>query len=120
MDFSGLTKVRSLHAASAEELKPDAEDMHILTSFATPHVSETNGTAERAIRHVEEGVGTILVRAGFSPTLWPVAAEYCGAACNFTQEWLGETPYQRRCKDSFQGLSIPCGALVELRPPKPD
>ena len=49
-----------------------------------------------------------------------MAAHYFCAVSNFTSAWLDETPYQRRFEEQFKGLVVPCGALIEYRPAKPD
>ena len=43
---------------------------------STPHRSETNGIAERAVRRVKEGTSAVLLLSGLDETWWAGSMEY--------------------------------------------
>ena len=63
---------------------------------STPHRSETNGIAERAVRRIKEGTSAVLLQSGLD--------EKC---------WDGKTLYERRLGEPFKGPLIPFGPMVE-------
>ena len=82
---------------------------------STPHRSETNGIAERAVRRIKEGtfasgvairLGRKLV-GGFHGMLL-LSAERTSL---FFLD--GKTPFERRCGEPFRGTVIPCGSMVQ-------
>ena len=48
------------HSDNAQELTKAAETVGLSVSTSVPYVSETNGIAERNIRHIEEGARALL------------------------------------------------------------
>ena len=81
---------------------------------SSPHRSETNGIAERAIRRVKEGTFAVLLQSGLGNEWWEDSMEYYCYLRNI-QDLLsdGKTPYERRFGMPFNGPVIPCGAMVE-------
>ena len=82
---------------------------------STPHRSETNGVAERAVRRIKEGTHASGVanqawtkNGGRIP--WEVFA-ICGTYKTFF--WYGKTPFERRCGEPFTGTAFSCGSMVE-------
>ena len=73
---------------------------------STPHRSETNGIAERAVRRVKEGTSAVLLQSGLDEKWWADSME--------CQDLLsdGKTPYERRFGEPFKGPIIPFGSLV--------
>ena len=80
---------------------------------STPHRSETNGIAERAVRSVEEGTSAVLLQSGLGNEWWADSME-CYCYLRNIQDLLsdGKTPYERRCGIPFEGPVIPFGAMV--------
>ena len=71
---------------------------------STPHRSETNGIAERAVRRVDE-------------RWWADSTECCCYLRNIQDLMgVGKTPYESRFGETFRGPVIPCGAMVEYHP----
>ena len=84
---------------------------------STPHRSEANGIAERAVRRIEEGTSAVLLQSGLHEKRWADSVEfYC--YLRIIQDLLsdGKTPYERRFGEPFDGAVIPCGAKVEYHP----
>ena len=71
---------------------------------STPHRSETNGIAERAVRRVKEGTSAVLLQ--------------CSCYLRNVEDLLADvnTPYERRFGEFFKGPIIPFGAMVEYHP----
>ena len=64
---------------------------------STPHRSETNGIAERAVRRVKEGTSAVLLHSGLDENWWADSME-CYAHLRNIQDRLsdGKTLYERR------------------------
>ena len=75
---------------------------------STPHRSETNRIAERAVRRVKEGTSAVFLQSGLNGQIpWNVTP-----ICE-TSLYDGKTPYERRFGQPFKGPIIPFGSLVE-------
>ena len=81
---------------------------------STPHRSETNGIAERALRRVKEGTSAVLLQSGMDEKWWADSVECCCFLRNI-QDLLsdGKTPYERRFGMPFNGPVILFGAMIE-------
>ena len=84
---------------------------------STPHRSETNGIAERAVRRIKEGTSAVLLRSGLDERWWADSMEcycYLGNIQDLFSD--GKTPHERRFGVPFNGPIIPFGAMVEYHP----
>ena len=82
-------------------------------STSTPHRSETNGIAERAVRGVKEGTSAVLLRSSLDNEWWAESMEcYCYLR-NIQELCDGKTPHKRRFGEPFKGPVIPFGSKVE-------
>ena len=81
---------------------------------STPHRSETNGIAERAVRRVKEGTSAVLLQSGLNESWWEDSME-CYTYLRNVQDLLsdGKMPHERRFGQPFKGPIIPFGSLVE-------
>ena len=93
------------------------EDLSWNHCTSTPHRSETNGIAERAVRRVKEDTSVVLLQSGLNGNWWADSME-CFAYMRNVQDLLsdGKTPYERRFGQPFNGPIIPFGSLVEYHP----
>ena len=84
---------------------------------STPHRSETNGIAQRAVRRVTEGTSAVLLQSGLDENCWADSME-CYTCLRNVQDLLydGKTPYERRFRQPFKGPIIPFCSLVEYHP----
>ena len=84
---------------------------------STPHRSETNGIAERAVRRVIDGTSAVLLQSGLDNEWWADSME-CYCNLRNIQDILsdGKTPNGRQFGMSFNGPAIPNGAMVEHDP----
>ena len=75
---------------------------------STPHRSETNGIAERAVRRVKEGTSAVLLQSGLDENWWEDSME-CYTNLRNVQDLLsgGKTPCERRFGKPFKGPNIP-------------
>ena len=70
----------------------------------TPHRSETNGIAERAVRRVKEGTSAVLLHSGLNESWWADSMECYNYLRNVTDLFSdGKTPYERRFGQPFKG-----------------
>ena len=83
----------------------------------TPHRSETDGIAERAVRRVKEGTSAVLLQSSLNESWWADSMECYTYLRNVTDLLSdGKTPYERRFGQPFKGPIIPFGSLVEYHP----
>ena len=84
---------------------------------STPHRSETNGIAEKAVRRVKDGTSAVLLQSGLDANWWADSMESCCHLRNVTDLLsVGKTPYERRFGKPKKGPIIPFGSLVEYYP----
>ena len=78
------------------------EDLSWNHCTSTPHRSETNGIAERAVRRVKEGTSAVLLQSGLSESWWADSME-CETYLRNVTDLLsdGKTPYERRFGQPF-------------------
>ena len=93
------------------------EDLPWNHCTSTPHRSQTNGIAERAVRRVKEGTSAVLLQSGQDEKWWADSME-CYAYLRNVTDLLsdGKTPYERRFGQPFNGPIIPSGSLIEYYP----
>ena len=90
------------------------EDLSWNHCTSTPHRSETNGIAERAVRRVKEGTSAVLLQSGPNESWWADSMECYTYLRNVTDLLSdGKTPYEGRFGKPFKGLVITFGSLVE-------
>ena len=76
--------------------KTNCEDLCWNHCTSTPHRSETNGIAERAVRRVKEGTSAVLLQSGLDVNLWADSMECYPYLRNVTDLLSdGKTPYER-------------------------
>ena len=64
-------KPKVVYSDGSGELIAAMKDMEILHDTATPHVPQTNGIAEGAVRRAKEGASAALVQSGLTFDWWP-------------------------------------------------
>ena len=96
-----------IYTDNSLEFGKACEDLPWNHCTSTPHRSETNGIAERAVRRV----------SGLNESWWADSMEWYTYLRNVTDVLSdGKTPYERRFGQPFTGPSIPFGSLVEYHP----
>ena len=82
--------------------------------MSTPHSSETNGIAERAVRRIKERTSAVLMQSGLDEEWWADSKE-CYCYLRNIQDLLsdGKSPYERRFGRPFNGPTIQFVAMVE-------
>ena len=93
-------------------VRKSCEDLSGTHQTSTPHRSETNGIAERAVRRVKEGTSAVLLQSGLDEKWWADSME-CYTYLRNIQDLLsdGKTPYERRFGEQFKKPTIPFGAM---------
>ena len=78
------------------------EDLSCNHCTSTPHRSETNGIAERAVGRVKEGTSAALLQSGLDENWWADSMERHTFLRNVTDLLSdGKTPYERRFGEPF-------------------
>ena len=110
-------KPKVIYTNNSLEFGKVCEDLSWNHRTSTPHRSETNGIAERAVRRVKEGTSAVLLQSGLDENWWADSTE-CYTYLRNIQDLLsdGKTPYERRFGKPFKGPIIPFGSLVEYYP----
>ena len=110
-------KTKIIYTDNSLEFGKDCEDLSWNHCTSTPHRSETNGIAERAVRRVKEGTSAVLLQSGLNESWWADSMECYTYLRNVTDLLSdGKTPYERRFGQPFKGHIIPFGSLVEYYP----
>ena len=106
-----------IYTNNSLEFGKACEDLSWNHCTSTPHRSETNGIAERAVRRIKEGTSAVLLQSGLDEKWWADSMEcYCYLR-NIQDLLSGEkTPYERRFGLPFNGPVFPFGAMVEYHP----
>ena len=110
-------KPKVIYTDNSLEFGKACEDLSWNHCTSTPHRSETNGIAERAVRRVKEGTSAVLLQSGLNESWWADSMECYTFLRNVTDLLSdGKTPYERRFGKPFEGPIIPFGSLVEYHP----
>ena len=107
----GKGSVNTFRCDGGRELIAAAREKGWPVRTSTPHVSKSNGVAERCHRTIVEGAKTILFQAGMGAEMWPFAARHFAISSNVCEESEGTTPWIRRHGQEFPAKMIPFGAL---------
>ena len=110
-------KPKDIYTDNSMEFGKAFEDLSWNHCTSTPHRSETNGIAERAVRRVKEGTSAVLLQSGLDGSWWADSMEcytYLRNVADLPSD--GKTPYERRFGQPFKGPIIPFGSLVEYLP----
>ena len=115
LEPDGKSKV--IYTDNSLEFGKACEDLSWNHCTSTPHRSETDGIAERAVRRVKEGTSAVLLQSGLNENWWADSME-CYTYLRNIQDLLsdGKTPYERRFGQPFKGPIVPFGSLVEYYP----
>ena len=107
-------KPKVMYTDNSLEFGKACEDLSWNHCTSTPHRSETNGIAERAVRRVKEGTSAVLLQSGLNESWWADSMK-CDTYLRNVTDLLsdGKTPYERRFGQPFKGPIIPFGSLVE-------
>ena len=110
-------KHKVIYTDNSLEFGKACEDLSWNHCTSTPHTSETNGIAERAVRRVKEGTSAVLLQSGLNESWWADSMECYTYLRNVTDLLSdGKTPYERRFGQPFKGPIIPFGSLVDIYP----
>ena len=112
--WSQNRKPKVIYTDNSMEFGKACEDLSWNRCTSTPHRSETNGIAERAVRRVKEGTSAVLLQSGLDENWWADSME-CYTYLRNIQDLLsdGKTPYERHFGEPFKGPIILFGSLVE-------
>ena len=110
-------KPKVIYTDNSSEFGKSCEELSWNHCTSTPHRSETNEIAERAVRRVKEGTSAVLLQSGLDNERRADSME-CYCYLRNIQDLLsdGKTPYERRFGMPFNGPAIPFGAMVEHHP----
>ena len=107
-------KPKIIYTDNSLEFGKSCEELYWNHCTSTPHRSETNGIAERAVRRVKEGTFVVLLQSGLDNERCADSME-CHRYLRNIQDLLsdGKSPHERRFGMPFNGPVIRFGAMVE-------
>ena len=93
-----------IYTENSLEFGKACEDLSWNHCTSTPHRSETNGIAERAVRRIKEDTSAVLLQSGLDENWWADSMEGKTYLRNI-QDLLSDrkTPYERRFGKPFKG-----------------
>ena len=99
-------KPKVIYIDNSLEFGKASEDLSWDHCASTPHRSETNGTAERAVRRIKEGTSAVLLQSGLDEK-WCAKSMECHCYLRNVQDLVSDakTPYERRFGEPFQRTS---------------
>ena len=101
-------KLKVIVTDNSLEFGKACEDLSWNHCTSTPHRSEINGFAERAVRRVKEGTSAVSLQSGLNESWWADSMECYTYLRNVTDLLSdGKTPYERRFGQPFKGPIIP-------------
>ena len=107
-------KPKVIHNVNSQEFGKSCEDFSWNHCTSTPHRSETNGIAERAVRRIKAGTSAVLLQSGLDEKWWADTWSATAICETFNISCLmGRTPHERRFAEPCKGPVIPFGAMVE-------
>ena len=100
--WSPARKPKVIYTDNSLEFGKACEDLSWNHCTSTPHRSETDGIAERAVRRVKEGTSAVLLQSGLNESWWADSTECYTYLRNVTDLLSdGKTPYERRFGQPF-------------------
>ena len=113
MEPTGKPKV--IYIDNSLEFAKACEDLSWNHCTSTPHRSETNSIAERAVRRVKEGTSAVSLQSGLNESWWADSMECYTYQRNVTDSLSdGKTPCERRFGQPFKGPIIPLGHWLRI------
>ena len=95
-------KPKVIYTDNSLEFGKSCEDLSWNHCTSTPHRSETNGIAERAVRGVKDGTSAVLLQSGLDESWWADSMECYTNLRNVTALLSdAKTPYERRFGQPF-------------------
>ena len=99
-------KPKVIYTDNSLEFGKACEDLSWNHCTSTPHRSETNGIAERAVRRVKEGTSAVLLHSGLNESWWADSMECYTYLRNVPDLLSGKTPYERRLGNHSKDLLV--------------
>ena len=95
-------KPKVIYTDNSIEFGKSCEELSWNHCTSTPHRSETNGIAERAVRKMKRGTSAVLLQSGLDNAWWADSME-CYCYLRNIQDLLsdGKTPCERRFGTPF-------------------
>ena len=111
------TKPEVTYTDNSSEFGKSCEELSWNHCTSTPHRSETNGIAERAVRRIKEGTSAVLLQSGLDEKWWADSME-CYTYLRNIQDLLsdGKTPCERRFGKPFNGPVKPVWSNGRISP----
>ena len=108
------SKPKVIYTDNSLEFGKACEDLSWNHCTSTPHRSETNGTAERAMRRVKEGTPAVLLQSGLDENWWADSME-CYTYLRNIQDLLSDGKLHTKgvLEHHLKGPIIPFGSLAE-------
>ena len=107
-------KPKDIYTDNSMDFSTSCEELSWNHCTSTPHRSDTNGIAERAVRRVKEGTSAVLLQSALDKEWWADSME-CYCYLRNIQDLISDekTPYEWRFGMLSCGPVMPFGATVE-------
>ena len=111
-------KQKVIHTDNSMKFGKSCEELSWKHCMSTPHRSETNGIAGRAVSRVKEETSVVLLQGPVWGNEWWAESMECYCYLRNIQDLLsdGKTPCETRFGMPFDGPVILFGAMVEYHP----
>ena len=110
-------KPKVIYTDNSLEFGTFCEDLSWNHCTSTPHRSEIDGIAERAVRKKKKSTFAVLLQSGLNESWWADSMECYTNLRNVTDLLFdGKTLHERRFGQPFDGPIIPFGSLVKYHP----
>ena len=110
-------KPKVIYTDNSLEFGKACEDLSWNHCTSTPHRSETDGIAERAVRRVKEGTSAVLLQSGLSENWWADSMECYTYLRNVADYYLmGRRLMKDVLGNHLEDLLFPFGSSVEYHP----
>ena len=99
-------KPKVIYTDNSLEFGKACEDLSWNHCTSSPHRSETNGIAERAVRRVKEGTSAVLLQSGLNESWWADSMECYTPICETSQIYylMGRRPMKDVLGNHLKGL----------------
>ena len=87
--WSRIGSLKSFTLTNLENVAKACEDLSWNHCTSTPHRSETNGIAERAVRRVKEGTSAVLLQSGLNES-WLADSLVCYTYLRYVTDLLSD------------------------------